>query len=104
MIRFALFAAAMLGAAPAAAGTYLATTATPTEARIVARNVAWSCAGTTCRGKTAESRPLVICQGLAKRAGRLAAFSADGRAFSPAELGKCNAFAPKAGAALAAQD
>jgi hypothetical protein len=104
MIRTAFLAAALLGAAPAAAGTYLATTEVAAEARIVARNIAWSCEATACRGKTAESRPLVICQGLAKRAGRISAFSADGRGFSPAELDQCNAHAPKSGAVLAAQD
>jgi hypothetical protein len=81
MIRTAFLAAALLGAAPAAAGTYLATTEVAAEARIVARNIAWSCEATACRGKTA-----------------------DGRGFSPAELDQCNAHAPKSGAVLAAQD
>ena len=104
MIRPAFFAAAILAAAPAVAGSYSATTAAPAEARIVARDIAWSCAATACRGKTAESRPMVICQGLAKRAGRLSAFTADGRAFAPAELDKCNAFAPRSESIQAAQN
>lgn len=104
MIRPALFVAALLAAAPAAAGSYSATTAAPADGRIVARDIAWSCAGTACRGKTAESRPMVICQGLAKRTGRLAAFSVDGRPFAPAELDKCNAFAPRAETIQAAQN
>ena len=104
MPRPALFIAALLAAAPAAAGSYSATTAAPADGRIVARDIAWSCAGTACRGKTAESRPMVICQGLAKRAGRLAAFTVDGRAFAPAELDKCNAFAPRAESIQAAQN
>lgn len=104
MIRPAFFAAAILAAAPAVAGSYSATTAAPAGPRIVARDIAWSCAGTACRGKTADSRPMVICQGLAKRAGRLAAFTADGRAFAPVELDKCNAFAPRSDSIQAAQN
>ena len=42
-------------------------------------------------GSTDTSRPLVICQDLAKRAGRLESFVADGRALGAAELDKCNA-------------
>ena len=41
----------------------------------------------------------MLCQGLAKRAGRLESFVANGRAFGSAELGKCNAFAKGAVAA-----
>jgi len=46
----------------------------------------------------------VLCQSLAKRAGRIESFVADGRAFTAAELDRCNASAKGAKAsALAAQ-
>ena len=50
-------------------------------------------AAAACQGATDESRPLVLCQSLAKRAGRLDSFVADGRALSAAELERCNASA-----------
>jgi hypothetical protein len=95
MTRVAVFLTiATLFAAPAVAGSY---SAKPVEApaanRIVGKNIAWTCAGGTCRGSTELSRPLVICQDLAKRAGRIDSFLADGRALSADELSKCNASA-----------
>jgi len=103
MTRLAVLIAAALIASPAAAGTYSAKPATaPDSAKIIARDMSWTCAGGTCLGKTEESRPLVLCQGLAKRAGRLDSFVADGRAFGPTELAKCNG-ASKDGAATLAK-
>jgi len=53
---------------------------------------------------TDESRPAVLCQSLARRAGKIDSFLANGRAFTPAELDTCNASAKAAGGkALAAQ-
>ena len=87
-------AAAMLAGAPAAAATYSAKPAvTPQAARIIARDISWNCGPAACLGNTEESRPAVLCQGLAKRAGRLTSFVANGRAFGEAELAKCNASA-----------
>ena len=93
MTRFAaLIAATALAAAPAAASTYSAKPiALPAAGKIVGKDISWSCGANGCRGSTDTSRPLVICQDLAKRAGRLESFVADGRALSAAELEKCNA-------------
>jgi len=105
MLRSILtFSAFLLAAAPAAASTYSANLATPTTDRIIGRDIVWSCAGGACQGATDESRPAVICQSLARQAGKVGNFAADGRAFTPAELDKCNA-AAKAGTgrSLAAQ-
>ena len=46
---------------------------------------------------------MVLCQGLAKKAGRIEKFVADGRALGETELAACNAFAKPAkdGAAIA---
>ena len=102
MNRLVILAAAALFAAPAVAGTYTATPAAPaSSAKVVARDIAWTYAGGAYTGRTAESRPLVLCQGLAKRVGRLNAFTADGRAFGPDELAKCNSFATGGSAAVA---
>lgn len=105
MNRLALIAAAALFAAPAVAGTYTATPASPaTAGKVVARDIAWTYAGGTYTGRTAESRPLVLCQGLAKKVGRLNGFTADGRAFGAEELAKCNGFAAGGSAAIAKAD
>jgi hypothetical protein len=80
-------------AAPAVATTYSAKLTAPSDGRIVAREINWACAGDTCQGATAESRPAVLCQALAKRAGKVQRFLVDGRAFSDAELARCNAAA-----------
>ena len=95
MTRAAVFfAAATLLAAPSVAGTYSAKPAeNPAASRIVGKNIAWNCAGGTCRGATELSRPLVLCQDLAKRAGRIDSFVADGQPLSAEQLAKCNSSA-----------
>jgi hypothetical protein len=96
--------ALLIAAAPAAASTYSATLTTPTNERIIARDIVWNCGSGTCQGATDESRPAVICQSLARHSGKVTGFLADGRAFTPAELDKCNAAAKSdSGKALAAQ-
>ena len=71
MIRLAAFlAAATFIAAPAFAGTYSAKPVTaPAQSKIIGKDISWACAGGTCRGATEASRPLILCQDLAKRAG-----------------------------------
>src|SRR5690349_3603233 len=105
MIRsFTFLIALVLAAAPAAAANYSATLAKPTTGRFIARDISWSCGPAACHGATEESRPAVLCQSLAKRAGRVESFLVDGRAFAPAELDRCNASAKPAPAqSLAAQ-
>ena len=105
MFRAVLIAsAAIFAAAPAAAATYSAKLSSPASGHIVARDMNWACAGESCQGATDESRPVVLCQALAKQAGKVESFAVDGRAFGSAELDKCNAGAkPQAGKALASQ-
>jgi hypothetical protein len=100
--RFLLVSALAAVAAPAAASNYSATLATSAHGRIIAREINWACAGDTCQGATQESRPPVLCQALAKRAGKVESFLVDGRAFSPAELDQCNGTAKAAGGKAAA--
>ena len=95
MIR-SLFAAMAIAtiAAPAAAATYSAQLETPPQGkRIAGADLLWSCTGQACVGSTMNSRPLVLCQGLAKKAGRIRAFAIDGRPIAAAELDRCNASA-----------
>jgi len=98
MLRRILFLAALVSiAAPAAASNYSATLATPAKGRIVAREINWACAGDTCQGATQDSRPPVLCEALVKRAGKVEGFIVDGRAFTPAELDRCNGSAKAGG-------
>ena len=103
MFRTLLIASAILvSASPLAAATYSAKPAVPTSERFIARDITWTCGPAACQGATAESRPAVLCQSLAKRAGRIESFIVDGRAFGAAELDKCNAAAKATTASAAA--
>lgn len=94
MNRVAAFIAAAALAAPAFAGTYSAKpVAAPATAKIIGKDISWNCAAGACRGSTEASRPLVLCQDLAKRAGRIESFVADGKALSDEQLAKCNSAA-----------
>ena len=105
MFRPALaITAALLAAAPAAAANYTAKPASQAPGKVVGREMVWNCTADACTGNTAESRPLVLCQSLAKKTGRIDSFLVDGRAFSATELDRCNAGTKAAPAsALAAQ-
>jgi hypothetical protein len=93
-----------LTATPALGATYFAKLSAPASERIIARDISWNCGADACRGATRESRPVLLCQGLAKKAGRIDAFTVDGRAFTATELDKCNASAKgQKGSSLAAQ-
>ena len=95
----ALFVASALFAAPAVAGTYSAKPiSVPASAKIIGKDISWTCGANGCQGATETGRPLVICQDLAKRAGRLESFTVDGSALGTTDLDKCNA---KAGAPTA---
>ena len=94
MFRLAMaFSALALTATSAAASNYSGKPAVSVSGQFIARDIVWSCGPAACQGATDESRPLVLCQSLAKRAGRLDSFIADGRALSTAELERCNASA-----------
>jgi hypothetical protein len=95
MTRVAAFiAAATLVATPAFAGTYSAKpVAMPEAPKIIGKDISWARDGESYRGSTEASRPLILCQDLAKRAGRLESFTADGKAMSSEQLDKCNAAA-----------
>jgi hypothetical protein len=96
------FAALSLAASPVAAATYSAKTSSPAPAqRIAARDILWTCSSGACTGSTPNSRPVVLCQGLAKEAGRIESFAVDGREISAAELQRCNASVRETSSAVA---
>ncbi len=90
MFRSILLLSMVVVAVPASAANYSAKLAAPASGRIIAREINWACGADGCQGDTAESRPVVLCQALAKQAGRVDSFLVDGRAFTDAELSKCN--------------
>ena len=94
MLRALLtISAIVLTATPLAAASYSAKLVTPTSRRLIAPDIIWMCGAAACQGSTAESRPIVLCESLAKQAGRVDSFVVDGQAFTAAELVKCNAAA-----------
>ena len=104
MLRFILgISVAALTVSPALAASYSAKLAAPASGRFIARDITWNCGPDACQGATDESRPVVLCQSLAKRAGRVDSFLVDGRALGSTELDKCNASAKVTTSALAAQ-
>mgnify|MGYP003580448654 CR=1 FL=1 len=97
MRRLPFLLAALALAAPASAATYAGKPAAAgRESRLVARDIVWTLSGNSYRGQTETSRPIVLCQSLAKRAGRLESFTVNGTAFAEADLAKSNAAAPAA--------
>ncbi|MCY7339528.1 MAG: hypothetical protein LH465_06195 [Sphingomonas bacterium] len=94
MTRF-LTAAAVLAASltsvAASAASYSAKPIAPVAAkRIIVRDIVWSCGPAACQGATDTGRPILLCQGLAKKAGVIESFIVDGRALAAAELNQCN--------------
>lgn len=103
--RFTLGLAAILLPATAGAATYSAKPIAPIAAkRIVARDIIWRCGPDACRGATTESRPVVLCQGLAKKAGLIDSFTVNGRALPVVDLAACNKFARGAPAPVLARN
>jgi hypothetical protein len=104
MLRPLLVLSALIAAVPAGAATYSAKLAVPASGRVIARDIVWNCGPAACQGATDNGRPVVLCQSLAKRTGRIENFVVDGRALGAADLDRCNASAkPQQTSALAAQ-
>ncbi len=93
---FAL-AGAMLAMTPAqvsaAPGGYNATLqqALTAPKQAIVGEVMWKCAGTGCAAASTGSRPVVMCQRVAKKFGTVARFTAAGAELSADDLAKCNA-------------
>ena len=93
MTRLLTIAALLAVPAAATAGNYAATPSAAASGRVITKTASWACGATGCTTATAASRPVVICQGLAKKVGKLDAFTTDGRALSADDLAECNAMA-----------
>lgn len=89
----ALGGAALFSTAASAAGGgyYRAELASPAQTgKFVARGIVWSCEGTNCVAGRGTSRPQIMCAGLAKEAGAVKSFAADGKALEAEDLARCN--------------
>ncbi|MBB3764631.1 CC_3452 family protein [Sphingomicrobium lutaoense] len=90
-MRILLALAAFLPASAMAAPMMTATPESPASARVITKGAAWNCREGQCRAASADSRPAVLCQRLAKEVGTISSFSVDGRTFGEEDLAKCNA-------------
>ncbi|MDQ2877653.1 MAG: hypothetical protein M3R41_01075 [Pseudomonadota bacterium] len=98
MTRFIPFAVAALAAlSPLAAnaqpaGGYVAVpTAQPAKTSFIARSTVFSWRDGAYVGAASPERARIMCEVVVKEVGALTSFSADGTAFAPADLAKCNA-------------
>jgi hypothetical protein len=97
MVRIArlglVFTLSLIGPASASAsGTgYTAVLQSPgTADRLVAHGLMWRCVREHCVAPAANSRTVVICQALSRKAGTVLRFSRDGDPLAPALLERCN--------------
>ena len=93
--KFALFAGLALAGAPhasARAGAMVATLAAPLEAprQEIMDGAMWRCAGDRCQAPAQGSRPLVVCQRVAKQFGAVSRFASPRGELSAEELTRCN--------------
>lgn len=88
----ASFGATATPAYAAAPGYYEAQLAAPlTGSKTEVQNdVAWKCAGDTCKGNLGTSRAEIACARLVKKFGEVTAFAARGEALDAEGLAKCN--------------
>lgn len=92
MLRTAVLSLALVATPAFAAGFQAETSAQPAQARFVARDSIWRCAGTACVSTNdTATRPAIVCAALARQVGALRSFSANGRTFGAEELQACNA-------------
>lgn len=92
-LLIAIFACGLSSAAQASseAAYYTATLDQPSaHARAIAGGVVWHCEGTECSAAKGRDRPLRVCSELSGKVGKIATFSAAGKALDEAKLAKCN--------------
>ncbi len=91
-----LLACALIGAAvPAAAAPtwWSAGLSTPLDSprSAIVNSVMWKCAGDQCSAPAQDSRPVMVCQKVAKKFGPVTRFASPAGPLSADELAKCNA-------------
>ena len=73
------------------AAFYTAELAAPAAERTnIIGGVAWQCQGTNCAAAKSNSRPLVVCQRVARELGEVTGFTAKGKALADKDLARCN--------------
>jgi len=78
-------------AAPGTPAGHSATLESPVSAdNLTAHGLLWRCAGAQCVATASNSRPVVVCQALAREAGPMIAFSAGGELLSAEQMARCN--------------
>ena len=87
--------AAMIVGQPAHAssrGSYVAALTAPiaTPRQEIVGGVLWKCAGERCAAPADGSRPLLVCQRVAKAFGQVARFTAPSGELSSEDLSRCN--------------
>jgi hypothetical protein len=97
MPRSALFALSLALAATPAVATeplYRAVLENPAPARLIVKDLAWSCTGADCSAPRSATAPDAnVCASVVRRLGRLVSFRAGSRTFEAAELERCNSAA-----------
>ncbi len=92
MLKRTLLGLALIASPAFASSHYHAeTVAKPAAAKLVLRDTIWKCGDNSCEAPKSGSRPAIVCTVLARQVGSLRSFTADGKALSADELGKCNA-------------
>lgn len=85
-----------IGPAPAMAQNpgkayYRAELAQPaTQPKVIAGDLVWACAGTSCTADKGTSRPLRICRDLNRKFGEVTNFTTKGELLAAEDLQKCN--------------
>jgi hypothetical protein len=62
----------------------------PAAAKLVLRDIVWTCGTSGCVAGRSNSRPQIVCAVLARKVGSLRSFSSEGIAMGAEELEKCN--------------
>lgn len=90
----ALSLGALVAPAPAHANSaafYTVELAAPAAERTtIIGGVAWQCQGTNCVAAKSNSRPVVVCQRVARELGEVTGFTAKGKALADEDLARCN--------------
>jgi len=94
LIYSALTLGALVAPSPAqanGAAFYTAELANPAAERTnIIGGVAWQCQDTTCVAAKGKSRPVVMCQRVARELGEVTGFTAKNEALPAEDLARCN--------------
>jgi hypothetical protein len=60
------------------------------KARLIAHGLLWHCEGTRCIAAPGDSRPLVLCEALARVTGPISSFATSGEGLNPNQIDRCN--------------